>query len=163
LCDSVTFISSIDGDCDCAAMLKDRVIDIGKSAQDAKFGARIVDMARRLAQFSETADGLTCTFFTPAHKATASQLREWMNSAGLKAEIDAIGNVVGRYPSPGSAKALIVGSHYDTVINAGMFDGRLGILTALVVAEHLLRVGWRLPFHLDVVAFSEEEGVRFPV
>jgi beta-ureidopropionase / N-carbamoyl-L-amino-acid hydrolase len=142
-------------------MLKDRVVDIGKSAQDARFGAKIVDMARRLAQFSESADGLTCTFFSPAHKATASQLREWMHSAGLKAEIDAIGNVVGRHPSPGSAKALIVGSHYDTVINGGMFDGRLGILTALVVAEHLRCVGWRLPFHLDVVAFSEEEGVRF--
>jgi len=121
-------------------------------------------MARRLAQYSESADGLTCTFFSPAHKAAALQLCEWMRSAGLRVEIDAIGNVVGRYPSPASeAQALIVGSHYDTVTNAGLFDGRLGILTALVVTEHLRCVGWRLPFHIDVVAFSEEEGIRFSV
>ena len=120
-------------------------------------------MARRLGQISETPDALTCTFFSSAHRATALQLHEWMHSAGLEAGIDAIGNVIGRYPSPGATKALIVASHYDTVTNAGLYDGRLGILTALVVAEHLRRCDRHLPFHLDVVAFSEEEGVRFSV
>jgi hydantoinase/carbamoylase family amidase len=119
-------------------------------------------MARQLARFSETPDGLTCTYFSPAHKAAAVQLREWMRAAGLSAEIDAVGNVVGRHVSlDAAAKALIVGSHYDTVANAGQFDGRLGILTGIVVAEHLHRTGRRLPFHLDVVGFAEEEGVRF--
>lgn len=127
-----------------------------------QFGARILDMARRLAQWSELPDGLMCTYFSSAHKAAAAQLREWMGAAGLQAEIDAVGNVVGRYPSAAeAARTLIVGSHYDTVANAGQFDGRLGILAALVVAEHLHRTGRRLPFHLDVVGFSEEEGVRF--
>jgi hydantoinase/carbamoylase family amidase len=99
---------------------------------------------------------------SPAHKAVAAQLRDWMRSAGLDAHIDPVGNVVGRYASErAAAKTLVVGSHYDTVGNAGQFDGRLGILTALVVAEHLHRVGRRLSFHLDVIAFSEEEGVRF--
>jgi beta-ureidopropionase / N-carbamoyl-L-amino-acid hydrolase len=136
--------------------------EFGRSAQDINFGTRIVERARRLAHFSESSDGLTCTFFSPAHKATASQLREWMSSAGLQAEIDAMGNVIGHYPgSPAATKSVIVASHYDTVINGGQFDGRLGILTALVVAEYLSNVGRRLPFHLDVVAFSEEEGVRF--
>jgi beta-ureidopropionase / N-carbamoyl-L-amino-acid hydrolase len=89
-------------------------------------------------------------------------LRDRMRSAGLDAKIDAVGNVVGRYASAAAtAKTLIVGSHYDTVANAGQFDGRLGILTALVVAEHLHRTGQCLPFHLDVVGFAEEEGVRF--
>ena len=60
-----------------------------------------------------------------------------------------------------SARTLILGSHYDTVRNAGRYDGRLGILTALVVVEHLHRSGRKLPFHVDVIAFSEEEGVRF--
>jgi hydantoinase/carbamoylase family amidase len=60
-----------------------------------------------------------------------------------------------------TTKTLLVGSHYDTVANAGQFDGRLGILAALVVAEHLDRTGRRLPFHLDVIGFAEEEGVRF--
>jgi allantoate deiminase/N-carbamoyl-L-amino-acid hydrolase len=119
-------------------------------------------MADQLAQWSETQGGLTCTYFSPAHKAVAQQLRVWMRSGGLDAEIDALGNVVGRYLSAvPSARTLIVGSHYDTVANAGRYDGRLGILTALVVAEHLTRTRQQLPFHLEVIGFAEEEGVRF--
>jgi beta-ureidopropionase / N-carbamoyl-L-amino-acid hydrolase len=136
--------------------------DTSGSAPALEFGAKILDMARELAQFSETTEGLTCTYFSAAHKATAARLLDWMRSAGLAAEIDAVGNVVGRYA--GAAKAsrtLIVGSHYDTVTDAGRFDGRLGILTAIVVAERLHGTGRRLPFHLEVIGFSEEEGVRF--
>src|SRR5262249_57597350 len=71
-------------------------------------------------------------------------------------------NVVGRYPARGqAARTLILASHYDTVRNAGKYDGRLGVLSGLVVGEHLNRLGRKLPFHLDVIAFSEEEGVRF--
>ena len=133
-----------------------------ESAPPAGFGAKILDLARQLARFSETPDGLTCTYLSPAHKAAATQLRDWMQAAGLAAQIDAVGNVVGRYPSAApAAKTLIVGSHYDTVVNAGRFDGRLGILTALAVAEHLAGIGRPLPFHLDVIGFAEEEGVRF--
>jgi allantoate deiminase/N-carbamoyl-L-amino-acid hydrolase len=85
-----------------------------------------------------------------------------MELAGLSARIDAVGNVIGRYASADpSAGTLIVASHYDTVANAGHFDGRLGILTGLVVAEHIKKIGHRLPFHLEVIGFSEEEGVRF--
>ena len=126
------------------------------------FGDRIIDLARQLGQHSELPDALMCTYFSTVHKVVAAQLRDWMQSAGLIATIDAVGNVVGRYPgTPGTTKSLLVGSHYDTVANAGLYDGRLGILTGLVVAEYLNRVGLRLPFHLDIVAFSEEEGVRF--
>jgi N-carbamoyl-L-amino-acid hydrolase len=133
-----------------------------ETAPPAGFGTKILDMARQLAQFSETPDDLTCTYLSPAHKAAAAQLCDWMHAAGLVAQIDAIGNVVGRYPSAvRAAKTLIVGSHYDTVVNAGRFDGRLGILTALTVAEYLVRAGRPLPFHLDVIGFAEEEGVRF--
>jgi N-carbamoyl-L-amino-acid hydrolase len=133
-----------------------------ESAPPAGFGAKILDMAQQLARFSETPDGLTCTYLSPAHKAAAAQLRDWMQAAGLAAQIDAVGNVVGRYPSAAAAaRTLIVASHYDTVVNAGRFDGRLGILTALAVAEHLAGIGQPLPFHLDVIGFAEEEGVRF--
>jgi allantoate deiminase/N-carbamoyl-L-amino-acid hydrolase len=126
------------------------------------FGTRIIDLARQLGRHSELPGALMCTYFSAVHKVVAAQLRDWMRSAGLTAEIDAVGNVVGRYAGPPDAtKSLLVGSHYDTVANAGLFDGRLGILTALVVAEQLHRTGLRLPFHLDIVAFSEEEGVRF--
>jgi beta-ureidopropionase / N-carbamoyl-L-amino-acid hydrolase len=136
----------------------------GSSAAAAAgaFGARILDLASRLAQWSELPESLMCTYFSPAHKAVAAQLRDWMAAAGLQASIDAVGNVIGRYASDDAeARTLIVGSHYDTVANAGQFDGRLGILAGLVVAEHLHRTGQRLPFHLDVIGFSEEEGVRF--
>jgi N-carbamoyl-L-amino-acid hydrolase len=126
------------------------------------FGARILELGDRLATHSEMTGGLTCTYLSSAHRAVAKELQELMQKAGLDTTIDAVGNVIGRYRSvaPG-AKALIVGSHYDTVVNAGRYDGRLGILTALVVAEQMQRAGQVLPFHLDVIAFAEEEGVRF--
>lgn len=85
-----------------------------------------------------------------------------MLTAGLSVQIDAVGNVVGRYPARDpDARTLIVGSHYDTVVNAGRYDGRLGILTGLVVLERLNELGLRLPFNVELIGFSEEEGVRF--
>jgi hydantoinase/carbamoylase family amidase len=142
-------------------MLKDRT-GTAIGVPPGYFGARILDLAQKLAQWSELADGLMCTYLSPAHRAVAASLLAAMRSAGMEGRIDAVGNVVGRYASAATgAKTLIVGSHYDTVANAGLFDGRLGIITGLVVAEHLHRSGRRLPFHLDVVGFAEEEGVRF--
>jgi beta-ureidopropionase / N-carbamoyl-L-amino-acid hydrolase len=123
-------------------------------------GRRILDLADNLAHWSESTEGLTCTFFSDAHRAVARQLRDWFAAAGLVSEIDPIGNVVGRMPGarPG-ARTVILGSHYDTVRNAGKYDGRLGILCALVVLESLR--GARLPFAVELIGFSEEEGVRF--
>jgi allantoate deiminase/N-carbamoyl-L-amino-acid hydrolase len=136
--------------------------NVEPSSGTPHFGERILALADRLATFSETPDGLTCTFLSPAHRAVASELAVLMKAAGMAVEIDAVANVVGRYRSDNpNARTLIVGSHYDTVRNAGKYDGRLGILTALVVVEELARQGRRPPFHLEVIAFSEEEGVRF--
>jgi len=133
----------------------------GAGERDA-FGRRIIELAARLAQWSETPDGLTCTYLTPAHRAAAADLRELMLAAGMTVEIDGVGNVVGRYAAAdAAAKTLIVGSHYDTVLNAGSYDGRLGILAGIVAVEELNRSGRRLPFNLDVIGFAEEEGVRF--
>jgi hydantoinase/carbamoylase family amidase len=126
-----------------------------------KFGDRIIDMSARLAEWSEAPPGLTCTYLSPAHRAVAAQLCGWMQAAGLEAEIDAVGNVVGRLGGRPGGQTLLLGSHYDTVRNAGKYDGRLGILTALLVAEHLYKSGEELPFALEVIAFAEEEGVRF--
>jgi N-carbamoyl-L-amino-acid hydrolase len=128
----------------------------------AVLGQRIVALCDELAQFSEEQGRLTCTYLSPAHRSVASQLRSWMEVAGLDASIDTVGNVVGRYRSADpAAKTLIVGSHYDTVRDAGRYDGRLGIVTGLVVIEELARRKVRLPFHLELIAFAEEEGVRF--
>jgi allantoate deiminase/N-carbamoyl-L-amino-acid hydrolase len=126
------------------------------------FGAEIMAMADRLAGWSDAPPGLTCAYLTPAHRATAAQLREWMQAAGMTVHIDAVGNVVGRYPAADPmAKTLITGSHYDTVRNGGRYDGRLGILLPIVAVAALRRSGRRLPFHLEVIGFAEEEGVRF--
>ena len=126
------------------------------------FGSRIIQAASALARWSDTADGLSCTFLGSAHRAVARELRERMADAGMQAHIDGVGNVIGRYPSPRpGAKTLIVGSHYDTVHNAGRYDGRLGIIIGLIVAEYIAKAGIVLPFHYEVVGFSEEEGVRF--
>jgi len=128
----------------------------------AVLGGRIIELCDELAQFSEEPGRLTCTYLTPAHRAAASQLAAWMQAAGLDTSIDTVGNVIGRFPcADPHAKTLIVGSHYDTVRDAGKYDGRLGIVTALVVAEELSRRRFKLPFHLEVIAFAEEEGVRF--
>ena len=99
-------------------------------------------MVDRLAAFSEAPDRLTCSYLSTAHLQTAAQIREWMLAAGLSVEIDAIGNVVGRWRSSDPhARTLMTGSHYDTVINAGRYDGRLGIVLPIVVAAQLRQAG----------------------
>ncbi|WUR14414.1 allantoate amidohydrolase [[Empedobacter] haloabium] len=126
------------------------------------YGPRIMQWAEELAQWSDDADGLTCAYLTQAHRRTATQLAEWMRAAGMQVTIDAVGNVVGRYPCDApEAKTLITGSHYDTVRNGGKYDGRLGILLPLAIVHELHARGEKLPHHLEVIGFAEEEGVRF--
>ena len=126
------------------------------------YGPRIMDWAEQLAQWSDDADGLTCAYLTDAHRGTAAQLADWMRAAGMVVTIDAVGNVVGRYVSDApDAKTLITGSHYDTVRNGGKYDGRLGILLPLALVHGLHERGEKLPYHLEVIGFAEEEGVRF--
>jgi len=85
-----------------------------------------------------------------------------MLAAGMETSIDAVGNVVGRwYANTEPARMLLTGSHYDTVVNGGKYDGRLGILLPIAVVAEMRREGIRLPYTLEVIAFAEEEGVRF--
>ena len=130
------------------------------------FGPTIMQWAETLAGWSDSADNLsdnlTCAYLTEAHIQTAAQLAQWMRAAGMQVHIDAVGNVVGRYPSPApGAKTLMTGSHYDTVRNGGKYDGRLGILLPIAIVQHLHQRGESLPFHFEIVGFAEEEGVRF--
>jgi allantoate deiminase/N-carbamoyl-L-amino-acid hydrolase len=125
-------------------------------------GGAILGMTEELAGLSEQAGALTCTYLTPTHRATAALIRDFMLAAGLAAHIDAVGNVVGLLAGDGrGTRPLLTGSHYDTVINAGKYDGRLGVLLPIVVAGRLRRAGIRLPYPLEIIAFAEEEGVRF--
>ncbi|MES2295758.1 MAG: allantoate amidohydrolase [Pseudomonadota bacterium] len=126
------------------------------------FGPAIMQWHEALAAFSDADDALTCSYMTPAHQRSAAQLAQWMVEAGMSAHIDAAGNVVGRYLSDAAnAKTLMTGSHYDTVRDAGKYDGRLGILLPIAIVRHLHQRGEKLPYHLEVVGFAEEEGVRF--
>ena len=126
------------------------------------FGPAIMDWAESLAAWSDAPDNLTCAYMTPAHVRTAQQLQAWMLDAGMDAHIDAVGNVVGRYAAQDpDAKTLITGSHYDTVRDGGKYDGRLGVLLPIAIVRYLHGRGERLPYHLEVVGFAEEEGVRY--
>jgi allantoate deiminase/N-carbamoyl-L-amino-acid hydrolase len=115
-----------------------------------------------LGAWSDDEANLTCAYMTAAHRKTAAQIATWMREAGMEVGIDAIGNVTGRYSSDDpNAKTLMTGSHYDTVRNGGKYDGREGILLPIAVIRHLHERGEKLPYHLDIIGFSEEEGVRF--
>ena len=106
---------------------------------------------------------LTVTYLTDAHRACAQRISHWMHDCGFdEVSIDAVGNVVGRYHAASmSAKTLLTGSHYDTVRNGGKYDGRLGIFVPMACVRELKRQNKRLPFHIEVVGFAEEEGQRY--
>jgi allantoate deiminase/N-carbamoyl-L-amino-acid hydrolase len=125
-------------------------------------GAQILEWAEQLAGHSDQANVLTVAYLTRAHQTAAAEIAGWMIEAGMQVDIDAVGNVIGRYAaSDPAAKVLLTGSHFDTVRNGGKYDGRLGILLPIAVVKRLNEHGIRLPFHLEVIAFAEEEGVRF--
>lgn len=132
------------------------------SAAIQGFGEQIMSRLEQLATCTEEPNGLTRTFLTSQHKAAAQLLEDWMVDAGMHVHVDAIGNVVGRYEGarPG-LPALLTGSHFDTVRNAGKYDGMLGIVAAIACVEALNLGGERLPFEIQVVGFADEEGVRF--
>jgi len=126
------------------------------------FGNTIMAWSDVIGAWSNEDNGLTCAYMTDAHRKTAHQLATWMCEAGMQVEIDAIGNVVGRYRSDRpNVKTLMSGSHYDTVRNGGKYDGREGILLPIAVVKYLHERGEKLPFHFEIIGFAEEEGVRF--
>jgi len=134
-----------------------------KFGHEPVLGRQVWDCAELLAQHSDSADDLTVTYMTPAHQACQRQLLHWMHDCGFDdATVDAVGNVVGVYHGTDrNLPRLMTGSHYDTVRNAGWFDGRVGIFVPLVVVRELQRAGRRLPFGIELVAFAEEEGQRY--
>jgi allantoate deiminase len=136
-----------------------------------KLGLRIMRDADTLAQFTEAgaveADPaiprqLTRTYLTAEHHAAATRLTQWMQEAGMRVRRDAVGNVIGRYEGAQPlAPTLATGSHFDTVRNAGKYDGNLGILLPIACIDAWHRSGTRFPHAIEVIGFAEEEGVRF--
>src|SRR4029078_7301220 len=104
-------------------------------------------------------DDLTRRFATPALASAGEIVAGWMKDAGMTTRRDAVGNVIGRHG--GGEGALVLGSHLDTVPNAGTFDGPLGIVAAIAVVERLAVGGPQPSCPVEVVAFADEEGTRF--
>ena len=132
------------------------------TAENMALGDEIVGRINELGAISETPGHLARIFLTREHRAAADLLLTWMRSAGMVAHLDAIGNVCGRYEGerPG-LPCLMLGSHYDTVRDAGKWDGPLGLITAISCVADLHKRGRRLPFAIEVTGFADEEGVRF--
>ncbi len=126
-------------------------------------GERVMERCSELAGCSEDPAFLTRRYLTPTHKDAALKVKAWMEAAGMTAEVDAAGNVAGRYEATTpNARSLLIGSHIDTVRKAGWYDGNLGVIAAIECVGELARQGRRLPFAIEVVAFGDEEGSRFP-
>jgi allantoate deiminase len=123
---------------------------------------RIMQRCDSLARHSELPGGLTRVFLSPQSRAAADLVLGWMREAGMQAALDAIGNVRGRYEGerPG-LPCLMLGSHLDTVRDAGRYDGMLGVVSAIECVAALNSQKKRLPFAIEVVGFGDEEGVRF--
>lgn len=128
-------------------------------------GARAVARCDLLgvAPYSDMAGGLYRAYLTPAYRAAQEQVARWMEDAGMTTWIDAAANLVGRYEGRDpAAPILMIGSHLDSVRDAGRYDGPLGILLGVEAIAALNGRGERPPFAIEVIAFGDEEGSRFP-
>lgn len=126
------------------------------------FAERLIEFCHQLARYSEQQGATTRLFLAPSAKNVHRQLCDWMERLGMTVHLDAIGNLHGLYPADRpDAPRLLIGSHIDTVPNAGAFDGVLGVVLGIGLIEALQ--GRRFPYEIEILAFSEEEGVRFGV
>ena len=123
---------------------------------------RVYDHCQTLGRLSELDDGLTRVFLSPQQAQANALVLDWMREAGMQAHLDAMGNCVGRYEgtTPG-LPCLMLGSHLDTVRDAGKYDGMLGVMSAIECVAALHATSTRLPYAIEIVGFGDEEGVRF--
>src|SRR4051794_15938753 len=123
---------------------------------------KVMERIDALGRISEELGKLTRTFCSSAMRQANKQVGAWMQEAGMTVSQDAIGNLIGRYPGREEHdKTFILGSHLDTVRDAGKFDGPLGVLTAIACVQHLHDNKVKLPFAIEVIGFADEEGVRY--
>jgi allantoate deiminase len=128
----------------------------------ANLAAEVIARCRKLASFSEDAGGTRRTFLSPPMLDCHREVSSWMRALGMTMSVDAVGNLRGLYPGASrGAPRILMGSHLDTVPNAGAFDGILGVVIAVGLVQSLQEQ--KLSFGIEVVGFSEEEGVRFGV
>ena len=124
--------------------------------------SRIMQRCDALARHSELPGGLTRVFLSAEGRAAGDAVLGWMREAGMQAALDAMGNAVGRYEGERAGlPCLMLGSHLDTVRDAGKYDGMLGVISAIECVDALNRQKKKLPFAIEVIGFGDEEGVRF--
>ena len=134
----------------------------GAAVDAGALAARVMARCDQLASYTEEDGRITRRFATSALADANAAVLEWMRDAGMRAEQDAVGNVVGFYPgAQPDAPVLLLGSHLDSVRDAGRYDGPLGVVVALACVERLHATGRRLPFAIELVGFADEEGVRY--
>jgi allantoate deiminase len=130
---------------------------------DLRFGPDLMARLDTLAAFTEVEGQLTRRYLSPAHVAAMRQVEAWMAEAGMSVRTDPLLSVFGRYEGRSAgAPAIMLGSHIDTVVDAGRYDGNLGVLAAIATVAELRDRGERLDHAVEVAAFGEEEGSRFP-
>ncbi|NTU79902.1 MAG: M20/M25/M40 family metallo-hydrolase, partial [Chloroflexales bacterium] len=129
---------------------------------DADLAATVMERCDALGVISEEAGRLTRRSYTTALRRANDRVAGWMREAGMAVREDAAGNLLGVYAAERApARTLLIGSHLDTVRDAGRYDGALGVLVGIAAVESLRRAGRRLPFVVEVAAFADEEGLRF--
>jgi allantoate deiminase len=133
------------------------------STQADRMGARMARRLRELAAVTDEPGAITRLYLSDAHRRAIPLVAGWMREAGMAVTVDPLATVVGRVEgrTPG-APALRIGSHIDTVRHAGAFDGTMGVVAAIEAVEALRQSGFEPPFAIEVLAFGDEEGVRFP-
>jgi hydantoinase/carbamoylase family amidase len=119
----------------------------------------LMNRLAELATISDTPGALTRLFLSPAHQRAIALITGWMQDAGLQTHMDAIGNLIGRTPNAAGKPRLLLGSHIDTVRDAGAYDGNFGVLAAIAAVKSLPP---GLPYAIEIIAFGDEEGSRFP-
>jgi allantoate deiminase len=128
----------------------------------AALGSRAEAMIKALAPISSEAGRLVRLFLSPEHRRAADLAATWMRDAGMTVSEDALGTVRGRWGAAAGRPQLLIGSHLDSVIDAGNYDGPLGVIVGILAVDHFNRTKVPLPFGIDVLAFGDEEGSRFP-
>src|ERR1044071_9872080 len=118
-------------------------------------GARAYAMITELGAISAEPNRLVRLFLTPEHRRAADLVAGWMRGAGLSVSEDALGTLRGRFGT--SRRRLLIGSHIDTVIDAGKHGGPVGGVAGILAVESIIRAGVELPFGIDVLAFGDEE------
>lgn len=134
-------------------------------ADTRALGERAQAMLDALAAITAEPGKMTRLYLSPEHKRAAALVGEWMRRAGMTVRMDAVATMHGLVPAArGGArpKRLLIGSHIDTVIDGGRYDGNLGVVVGIIAVDELRLRGIELPFEVEVLAFGDEEGVRYP-